>query len=117
MTIISQKNFHYIFNLRDLSNVFAGMLFSTHVRNLSDHTLAKFSLKLCVLNQECVKTPEDLTRLWVHETSRVSCWKPIGIFFLQVENPDQNIFFLRFTGTSSQILKIWTHLTKRRRTS
>ena len=46
----SGANFHYIFNLRDLSNVFAGLLFSS---------------------PDCVKTPEDLTRLWVHETSRV----------------------------------------------
>ena len=42
--------FHYIFNLRDLSNVFQGMLFSTN---------------------ECVQTPTDLVRLWCHETMRV----------------------------------------------
>ena len=42
--------FHYIFNLRDLTNVFQGMLFSTN---------------------ECVQTPTDLVRLWAHETMRV----------------------------------------------
>lgn len=42
--------FHYIFNLRDLSNIFQGILFST---------------------SECVKTPLDTVRLWLHEASRV----------------------------------------------
>jgi dynein heavy chain len=42
--------FHYIFNLRDLSNIFQGMLFST---------------------PECLKSPVDLVRLWLHEASRV----------------------------------------------
>ena len=42
--------FHYIFNLRDLSNVFQGILFSNH---------------------ECVSSPVELARLWVHEVARV----------------------------------------------
>ncbi|XP_066292954.1 dynein beta chain, ciliary-like [Branchiostoma lanceolatum] len=42
--------FHYVFNLRDLSNIFQGMLFSM---------------------PDCVKAPLDLVRLWLHEASRV----------------------------------------------
>ncbi|PKU33464.1 dynein heavy chain axonemal [Limosa lapponica baueri] len=42
--------FHYVFNLRDLSNIFQGLLFST---------------------PECLKTPVDLVRLWLHEAERV----------------------------------------------
>ncbi|KAG7310430.1 hypothetical protein JYU34_003208 [Plutella xylostella] len=42
--------FHYIFNLRDLSNIFQGLLFSTN---------------------ECLENPSDLIRLWLHETHRV----------------------------------------------
>ncbi|XP_063266171.1 dynein axonemal heavy chain 17 [Prinia subflava] len=42
--------FHYIFNLRDLSNIFQGLLFST---------------------PECLKTPVDMVRLWLHEAERV----------------------------------------------
>ena len=40
--------FHYIFNLRDLSNVFRGLLFSTN---------------------ECAPLPADFLRLWIHEVS------------------------------------------------
>ncbi|XP_053308775.1 dynein axonemal heavy chain 9 [Spea bombifrons] len=42
--------FHYIFNLRDLSNIFQGILFST---------------------PECLKTPQDLVKLYLHESNRV----------------------------------------------
>nr|XP_054501017.1 dynein axonemal heavy chain 17 [Agelaius phoeniceus] len=42
--------FHYIFNLRDLSNIFQGLLFST---------------------PDCLKAPVDLVRLWLHEAERV----------------------------------------------
>ncbi|XP_071071224.1 dynein axonemal heavy chain 11 [Dasypus novemcinctus] len=42
--------FHYIFNLRDLSNIFQGILFAS---------------------PECLKNPNDLIRLWLHESSRV----------------------------------------------
>ncbi|XP_066519150.1 dynein axonemal heavy chain 17-like isoform X2 [Hoplias malabaricus] len=42
--------FHYVFNLRDLSNVFQGLLFST---------------------PECLKTPPELIRNWLHECNRV----------------------------------------------
>lgn len=45
--------FHYIFNLRDLSNVFQGLLFSTN---------------------ECLSTQTDMIRIWLHEIS--SClWR------------------------------------------
>ncbi|NXG18699.1 DYH17 protein, partial [Grallaria varia] len=42
--------FHYLFNLRDLSNIFQGLLFSS---------------------PECLKNPVDLVRLWLHESERV----------------------------------------------
>ncbi|XP_037350847.1 dynein axonemal heavy chain 17 isoform X1 [Talpa occidentalis] len=42
--------FHYVFNLRDLSNIFQGLLFST---------------------AEVLKAPLDLARLWLHEAERV----------------------------------------------
>ena len=42
--------FHYIFNLRDLSNIFQGVLFAL---------------------PDCAKTPTDLVRLWQHEAARV----------------------------------------------
>ncbi|KAI8438867.1 hypothetical protein MSG28_011209 [Choristoneura fumiferana] len=42
--------FHYVFNLRDLSNIFQGLLFSSN---------------------ECLEAPSDLIRLWLHETQRV----------------------------------------------
>ncbi|CAH8640372.1 unnamed protein product [Heterobilharzia americana] len=42
--------FHYIFNLRDLSNIFQGLLFS---------------------GNECIRQPTDLIRLWMHECERV----------------------------------------------
>lgn len=42
--------FHYIFNLRDLSNIFQGILFST---------------------PDCLKTPPDLVKLYLHESNRV----------------------------------------------
>ncbi|MEE6466363.1 hypothetical protein FKM82_006924 [Ascaphus truei] len=42
--------FHYIFNLRDISNIFQGILFAT---------------------PECLKQPNDLVLLWLHESSRV----------------------------------------------
>ncbi|GAB1599188.1 dynein beta chain, ciliary [Argonauta hians] len=46
--------FHYVFNLRDLSNIFQGILFSS---------------------PECCKTPSDMIRLWSHESQRVYCDK------------------------------------------
>lgn len=42
--------FHYIFNLRDLSNIFQGVMFAM---------------------PDCAKTPVDLVRLWMHEADRV----------------------------------------------
>ncbi|CAB3248907.1 unnamed protein product [Arctia plantaginis] len=42
--------FHYIFNLRDLSNIFQGILFTTG---------------------DAIKTPSELIRLWMHEATRV----------------------------------------------
>ncbi|KAK7113097.1 dynein beta chain, ciliary-like [Littorina saxatilis] len=42
--------FHYVFNLRDLSNIFQGILFS---------------------GPDCAKTNNEMIRLWVHEAERV----------------------------------------------
>nr|XP_036878224.1 dynein heavy chain 11, axonemal [Manis javanica] len=42
--------FHYLFNLRDMSNIFQGILFAS---------------------PECLKGPNDLIHLWLHESSRV----------------------------------------------
>ncbi|CAK8676513.1 unnamed protein product [Clavelina lepadiformis] len=42
--------FHYVFNLRDLSNIFQGMLYAT---------------------SDCVKTVGDMAKLWLHESCRV----------------------------------------------
>ncbi|TEA24768.1 hypothetical protein DBR06_SOUSAS11110014 [Sousa chinensis] len=42
--------FHYIFNLRDLANIFQGILFSS---------------------VECVKSAQDLVKLYLHESNRV----------------------------------------------
>ncbi|KAF9414328.1 hypothetical protein HW555_007725, partial [Spodoptera exigua] len=42
--------FHYIFNLRDLSNIFQGILFATG---------------------DAIKTTSELIRLWMHEATRV----------------------------------------------
>ncbi|PVD38438.1 hypothetical protein C0Q70_01053 [Pomacea canaliculata] len=42
--------FHYVFNLRDLSNIFQGILFS---------------------GADCAKTHWELVRLWLHESARV----------------------------------------------
>ncbi|NXD86338.1 DYH9 protein, partial [Halcyon senegalensis] len=42
--------FHYVFNLRDFSSIFQGLLFST---------------------PECLKQPQDLVKLYLHESTRV----------------------------------------------
>ncbi|XP_030631579.1 dynein axonemal heavy chain 9 isoform X2 [Chanos chanos] len=42
--------FHYIFNLRDLSSIFQGILFC---------------------KSECLKTPQDLVKIYIHESNRV----------------------------------------------
>ncbi|KAK2835022.1 hypothetical protein Q5P01_015506 [Channa striata] len=42
--------FHYIFNLRDLSNIFQGILFCT---------------------ADCIKAPQDLLKIYLHESCRV----------------------------------------------
>uniref|UniRef100_H3BBD5 Dynein axonemal heavy chain 17 n=1 Tax=Latimeria chalumnae TaxID=7897 RepID=H3BBD5_LATCH len=57
--------FHYVFNLRDLSSIFQGLLFSL---------------------PECVKIPSDLTKLWLHEIDRVYGDKLID------DNDKQNFF-------------------------
>lgn len=46
--------FHYLFNLRDLSNIYQGLLFA---------------------HGNCLPTPNDLIRLWLHEATRVYCDK------------------------------------------
>ncbi|XP_066581161.1 dynein beta chain, ciliary [Prorops nasuta] len=50
MFLPTAVKFHYVFNLRDLSNCFQGLLFS---------------------GNECLQSPIDMIRLWMHETHRV----------------------------------------------
>ncbi|XP_035728185.1 dynein beta chain, ciliary-like [Vespa mandarinia] len=50
MFLPTAVKFHYIFNLRDISNCFQGLLFS---------------------GNECLQSSIDLIRLWMHETHRV----------------------------------------------
>ena len=62
--IPSAAKFHYVFNMRDLSNVFVSVLFCTN---------------------EAIRTPRDLMRLWAHETQRVyrdklACAKDVESF-------------------------------------
>ncbi|XP_039198067.1 dynein heavy chain 11, axonemal isoform X1 [Crotalus tigris] len=68
----SAIKFHYIFNLRDLSNIFQGIRFA----------------KL-----ECLKNPHDLIRLWLHESSRVYGDKLI-------EEKDCNLFHKKLIDTA-----------------
>uniref|UniRef100_H2ZKB5 AAA+ ATPase domain-containing protein n=1 Tax=Ciona savignyi TaxID=51511 RepID=H2ZKB5_CIOSA len=86
--------FHYIFNLRDLSNIFQGILFST---------------------SDCVKNISDLVRLWMHEASRVYCDKLIDqkvfdvIPTYSMYQCDPHFFTLSMTekiGTANQFTKI-----------
>uniref|UniRef100_A0A803SYF4 Dynein axonemal heavy chain 11 n=1 Tax=Anolis carolinensis TaxID=28377 RepID=A0A803SYF4_ANOCA len=73
--------FHYIFNLRDLSNIFQGILFA---------------------KQECIKHPNDLIRLWLHESSRVYGDK-------LVEEKDCTLFHKKLIDTKYET---WQHNTK-----
>ncbi|KAM6210848.1 LOW QUALITY PROTEIN: dynein axonemal heavy chain 11 [Sarcoramphus papa] len=57
--------FHYIFNMRDFSNIFQGILFATPM---------------------CLQQPNDLQRLWLHESARAYGDK-------LVENKDCNFFY------------------------
>lgn len=63
--------FHYIFNLRDLSNIFQGILFST---------------------KECIKSPVDLVRIWNHECDRVYRDKFIDIKDIELYDKLQSDF-------------------------
>ncbi|KAM7420609.1 hypothetical protein PAMA_015032 [Pampus argenteus] len=55
--------FHYTFNLRDLSNIFQGILFA---------------------GPECVKDSTDLVLLWVHESCRVYSDRLVDVRDLQL---------------------------------
>ncbi|KAJ8966353.1 hypothetical protein NQ317_001278, partial [Molorchus minor] len=106
--------FHYIFNLRDISNVFQGLLFSTN---------------------DCLNHPCDLVRLWVHECQRVYGDKlieekdidsfmkvQIDIFKKNFEDIDESIVFEKpniychFAGGIGEPkympIKNWTILSK-----
>uniref|UniRef100_A0A5F8GSV7 Dynein axonemal heavy chain 11 n=1 Tax=Monodelphis domestica TaxID=13616 RepID=A0A5F8GSV7_MONDO len=68
--------FHYTFSLRELSRVFQGILFAT---------------------PECLKGPQDLMRLWLHESSRVYGDKLI-------DKKDCDLFQKKLLETAQSIL-------------
>lgn len=51
------SKFHYVFNMRDISRIFQGILFVPH---------------------ECVEVSNNLLRLWFHECQRVLCDKLVS---------------------------------------
>uniref|UniRef100_A0A667ZXX0 Dynein, axonemal, heavy polypeptide 9 like n=1 Tax=Myripristis murdjan TaxID=586833 RepID=A0A667ZXX0_9TELE len=68
--------FHYIFNLRDLSNIFQGILFAP---------------------PECIRYPIELVHLWLHESSRVYSdklmeEKDVELFNKILLDTDESIF-------------------------
>ncbi|XP_067860408.1 dynein axonemal heavy chain 9-like [Heptranchias perlo] len=86
--------FHYIFNLRDLSNIFQGILFST---------------------PDCLKTPQDLVKLYQHESNRVYRDKMVeekdfGIFD-KIQTELVNKFFddMEETLEQAKIMNIYCH--------
>ena len=96
--------FHYIFNLRDLSNLFQGLLFS---------------------GNECLQLQTDFIRLWMHETQRVYSDKlsdekdietfsklQMDVLKKNVEDIDESIVFEKpniychFAGTENRVKKV-----------
>lgn len=95
MFLPTAVKFHYIFNLRDLTNVFQGLLFS---------------------NTECLTVPSDLVRLWMHETQRVygdklADEKDIELFFkIQADIVKKN-FEVNISEFKNLILAIQKNIT------
>lgn len=58
MFLPTAQKFHYFFNMRDLTNVFQGLLWAT---------------------KECCPNVNGLLRLWAHESTRVYCDKLITL--------------------------------------
>uniref|UniRef100_A0A6I8PET2 Dynein axonemal heavy chain 11 n=2 Tax=Ornithorhynchus anatinus TaxID=9258 RepID=A0A6I8PET2_ORNAN len=74
--------FHYIFNLRDISNIFQGILFGT---------------------PECLKEPNDFLRLWLHESSRVYGDK-------MVDSKDSDLFHKKLLATAHKHFEVKNHI-------
>uniref|UniRef100_A0A667HU43 Dynein axonemal heavy chain 9 n=1 Tax=Lynx canadensis TaxID=61383 RepID=A0A667HU43_LYNCA len=85
--------FHYVFNLRDLANIFQGILFSS---------------------VECVKSTQDLLKLYLHESSRVYRDKMVeekdfDLFDKTQTEAVKKIFDVSITVEQTRSLNIYCH--------
>uniref|UniRef100_A0A8C3EY43 Dynein axonemal heavy chain 9 n=1 Tax=Corvus moneduloides TaxID=1196302 RepID=A0A8C3EY43_CORMO len=83
--------FHYVFNLRDFSNIFQGLLFST---------------------PECLKQPQDLVKLYLHESERVYRDRMVEEMDYDTFDKIQREMWAYWKGKQAKRMNIYCHFAK-----